>query len=157
MKQDREIEKFNKSKSVGANLKKIRAQTNQALKSENKRLRKVALACYIIDHLILRVGDEKDEDEADTVGATTLRPEHVTITGNQIRFKFLGKDSVEWNKVTTFPEFATSVLQELIDEANESGVDKPQIFSKINSTHVNEFFGNIVDELTAKVFRTYHA
>ncbi|MHA1187720.1 MAG: hypothetical protein ACTSSK_12760, partial [Candidatus Heimdallarchaeota archaeon] len=38
-----------------------------------------------------------------------------------------------------------------------SGVDKPQIFSKINSTHVNEFFGNIVDELTAKVFRTYHA
>ncbi|MHA1442294.1 MAG: hypothetical protein ACTSPK_10600, partial [Candidatus Heimdallarchaeota archaeon] len=57
----------------------------------------------------------------------------------------------------TFPEFATSVLQELIDEANESGVDKPQIFSKINSTHVNEFFGNIVDELTAKVFRTYHA
>ncbi|MHA1739783.1 MAG: hypothetical protein ACTSXA_10630 [Candidatus Heimdallarchaeota archaeon] len=157
IKQDREIEKFNKSKSVGANLKKIRAQTNQALKSENKRLRKVALACYIIDHLILRVGDEKDEDEADTVGATTLRPEHVTITGNQIRFKFLGKDSVEWNKVTTFPEFATSVLQELIDEANESGVDKPQIFSKINSTHVNEFFGNIVDELTAKVFRTYHA
>ncbi|MHA1127105.1 MAG: hypothetical protein ACTSSB_14655 [Candidatus Heimdallarchaeota archaeon] len=157
IKQNREIEKFNKSKRVGENLKKIRAQTNQALKSENKRLRKVALACYIIDHLILRVGDEKDEDEADTVGATTLRPEHVTITGNQIRFKFLGKDSVEWNKVTTFPDFATKVLQELIDEANESGVDKPQIFSKINSTHVNEFFGNIVEDLTAKVFRTFHA
>ena len=157
IKQDREIEKFNKSKKVGENLKKIRAQTNQALKSENKRLRKVALACYIIDHLILRVGDEKDEDEADTVGATTLRPEHITITGNQVRFKFLGKDSVEWNKHTTFPEYAVTVLQELIDEANESGEDKPQIFSRINSTHVNEFFGNIVEELTAKVFRTYHA
>ena len=25
----------------------------------------------------MRVGDEKDEDEADTVGATTLRVEHV--------------------------------------------------------------------------------
>jgi len=157
IKQDREIEKFENSKRVGENLKKIRAQTNQALKSENKRLRKVALACYIIDHLILRVGDEKDEDEADTIGATTLRPEHITITGNQVRFKFLGKDSVEWNKLTTFPEYAVVVLQELIDEANESGEDKPQIFSRINSTHVNEFFGNIVEGLTAKVFRTYHA
>ena len=39
----------------------------------------VATACYLIDALCLRVGDEKDPDEADTVGATTLRPEHITL------------------------------------------------------------------------------
>ena len=39
----------------------------------------------------MRVGDEKDPDEADTVGATTLRKEHIKITTNTIEFDFLGK------------------------------------------------------------------
>ena len=30
----------------------------------------------------MRVGDEKDPDEADTVGATTLRTEHIKLTAN---------------------------------------------------------------------------
>ena len=46
----------------------------------------------------MRVGDEKDPDEADTVGATTLRKEHVTLTSNSIKFDFLGKDSVRWQE-----------------------------------------------------------
>ena len=39
----------------------------------------------------MRVGDEKDPDEADTVGATTLRKEHIKLTENSIEFDFLGK------------------------------------------------------------------
>ena len=47
----------------------------------------------------MRVGDEKDtEDEAASVGATTLRVEHMKISGNKIKFDFLGKDSVRWKK-----------------------------------------------------------
>jgi DNA topoisomerase-1 len=105
----------------------------------------------------MRVGDEKDEDEADTIGATTLRPEHVKINGTKVNFNFLGKDSVEWNKEAEFPEIAITVLQELIDIAKESGEDKPQIFSDIGSRHVNAFLGEIVEGLTAKIFRIYHA
>ena len=33
----------------------------------------VATACYLIYITAMRVGDEKDPEEADTVGATTLR------------------------------------------------------------------------------------
>ncbi|MHA1154603.1 MAG: hypothetical protein ACTSQK_00710 [Candidatus Heimdallarchaeota archaeon] len=157
LKQDREIEKFNKAKKISNHLEKIRFEVDNGIKSDNPRTRKIALACYIIDHLILRVGDEKDEDEADTVGATTLRPEHVTIDGENINFNFLGKDSVEWNKDTTFPPHVVKELQFLIDEAEKSGEDKPQIFSKIGSTQVNDFFSKIVPDLTAKVFRTFHA
>jgi len=51
----------------------------------------------------MRVGDEKDPDEADTVGAITLRAEHVRIEGNQLNFHFLGKDSVEWDKTLPAP------------------------------------------------------
>ncbi len=157
IKQDREIEKFNKARKVAGQLEKIRLEIDKGIKSDNPRTRKIALACYIIDQLILRVGDEKDEDEADTVGATTLRPEHVTIDGEEVNFNFLGKDSVEWNKDTTFPLYIIKELQFLIDEAEKSGKDKPQIFSKIGSTQVNDFFSNIVPDLTAKVFRTFHA
>jgi DNA topoisomerase-1 len=157
IKQDREIEKYDKANLVGNNLEEIRKQTLEAMNSEDKRVRKIATACYIIDHLVVRVGDEKDEDEADTVGATTLRPEHVKINGSTVVFDFLGKDSVEWHKEGEFPEVFVNSLQELIDEANESGESKPQIFSDIGSRHVNAFLGEIVDGLTAKIFRTYHA
>ncbi len=157
IKQDREIEKFNKARKINNHLEKIRLEIENGIRSDNSRTRKIALACYIIDQLILRVGDEKDEDEADTVGATTLRPEHITIDGEKVNFNFLGKDSVEWNKNTTFPLYIVKELQFLIDEAEKSLQDKPQIFSKIGSTHVNEFFSNIVPGLTAKVFRTFHA
>ena len=40
----------------------------------------MATAMYLIDHLALRVGNEKSEDEADTVGCCSLRVEHVTLT-----------------------------------------------------------------------------
>ena len=49
----------------------------------------------MIHEVGMRVGDEKDEDEADTVGATTLRVEHIKRLDDQaIEFDFLGKDSV---------------------------------------------------------------
>lgn len=157
IKQDREIEKFDKAKIVEENLEKIRKGIDKGIKSNDEQTRKIALACYIIDHLNLRVGDEKDEDEADTVGATTLRPEHITIDGNNVKFNFLGKDSVEWNKEAEFPDFAITVLEELIDKANARDEDKPQIFDRIGSRHVNDFLGTIVEDVTAKVFRTFHA
>jgi len=45
----------------------------------------------------LRVGNEKGEDEADTVGCCSLRVEHVTLSGNDmITLDFLGKDSMRY-------------------------------------------------------------
>ena len=51
----------------------------------------------------MRVGDEKDPDEADTVGAITLRAEHIKIEGDILHFDFLGKDSVRWVKERESP------------------------------------------------------
>jgi DNA topoisomerase-1 len=157
IKQAREIEKYDKASLVGDNLDKIRNEIINRLSSENLNERKVALACYIIDRINMRVGDEKDEDEADTVGATTLRSEHITINDSTVTFNFLGKDSIEWNKTEEFPREAITVLEELIQITKDSEDDKPQIFPDIGSRHVNAFLGSIVDGLTAKIFRTYHA
>ena len=63
--------------------------------------RQRATAMYFIDRLALRAGNEKGEDEADTVGCCSLRCEHVTLEPpNFLIFDFLGKDSIRYyNKV----------------------------------------------------------
>jgi DNA topoisomerase-1 len=70
------------------------------------RNRQLGTATYIIDKLALRVGNDKDEDEADTVGCCSLRVEHLKLLpGNQVEFDFLGKDSMRYhNVVTVIPE-----------------------------------------------------
>jgi DNA topoisomerase IB len=93
--QSRSKAKYDNAQKVGNNLRKIRARIQEGLDSKDETRRQVATVCYLIDAFGMRVGDEKDEDEADTVGASTLRVEHVTLKGNLAEFKFLGKDSVD--------------------------------------------------------------
>ena len=62
--------------------------------SKDAKVRRISTVCWLIYRTAMRVGDEKDPDEADTVGATTLRKEHIKLSGNAIEFDFLGKDSV---------------------------------------------------------------
>lgn len=168
VKQEREAHKFDKADMLGQNIEKIRQRINEDLASEDAKLRMVATACYLIDELCLRVGDEKDPDEADTVGATTLRTEHITLhEDGTAEFDFLGKDSVRWHKKIQLPLVVLKNLQELIENARPSNSsndskshptrDKPQIFPTIDSGHVNEYLSGILPGLTAKVFRTHHA
>jgi DNA topoisomerase-1 len=48
-------------------------------KSKEMRVRQRSVALYFIDKLALRAGNEKDEDQADTVGCCSLRVEHITL------------------------------------------------------------------------------
>ncbi len=43
------------------------------------RVRQRSVALYFIDKLALRAGNEKDEDQADTVGCCSLRVEHIKL------------------------------------------------------------------------------
>lgn len=72
------------------------------MKNKVMALRQRATAVYFIDILALRAGNEKGEDEADTVGCCSLRCEHVTLEPpNFVAFDFLGKDSIRYyNRVT---------------------------------------------------------
>jgi DNA topoisomerase I len=172
IKQEREAAKFDKAIKVERRIDEIRAHIMDGLTSEQPKRRMVAAACYLIDNLSLRVGDEKDPEEADTVGATTLRAEHLQFKTSSIVFDFLGKDSVPWHKEIEPHPDVYAVLKELHEKALEriasfkgrkgkkTKADPKkvaQIFPNVNSTHVNRFLGEVYPELTAKVFRTYHA
>lgn len=172
IKQEREAAKFDKALRVERQIDEIRSHILDGLRADKPKRRMVAAACYLIDRFSLRVGDEKDPEEADTVGATTLRAEHLTFRENTVIFDFLGKDSVRWHKeVEMLPEVYDELKQlhdnalERIESFNKrkskrTGGDPKktaQIFPSIGSTHVNRFLSEVYPELTAKVFRTYHA
>ena len=151
--QSRSKAKYDNARKVGTNLQKIRSRILKELDSKDERSREVATVCYLIDTLGMRVGDEKDEDEADTVGASTLRVEHVVLNGNLAEFNFLGKDSVAWHKSEELPP---SVVRNLSEFTSGKRPDA-EIFHNVTSSMVNQFLSSVVPGATAKVFRTFHA
>jgi DNA topoisomerase-1 len=151
-KQKKDKEKFDQARELKTGIKKIRQHITRNLNAEDVKRRKVATVCYLIDALKLRVGDEKNRDEADTVGATTLRTDHINITPDgKVAFDFLGKDSVRWQKTISLPELVVKNLSEFMTDANST------VFGGVKSEDANLFFSEIWPGLTAKVFRTYHA
>ena len=156
LKQDRDKEKYEKAVKLGNEIEKIKDRIVKDMKSKDPKISKISTACYLIYRTAMRVGDEKDPDEADTVGATTLRKEHIKITAKTIEFDFLGKDSVRWQE-TVVAEGHDKQFHENIKKIIENKKPKDEIFEDITSRHVNQYYSGIVKGLTAKVFRTYLA
>jgi DNA topoisomerase-1 len=150
LKQNREKEKFKKAEMLGKEIRKIEAHILKNLDSKDENRRKTATVCWLILKPNMRLGDEKDPDEADTVGAITLRSEHVTITGDNVHFDFLGKDSVRWIKDVKAPP---SVIRNL--ETYKNDTSKQYLFEGVDSKKVSRFLSEKMPGLTAKVFRTW--
>ena len=149
LKQNREKEKFDKAEKLDAKVPKIAEHIMKNLDDEDEERRKVATVSWLILEVNMRVGDEKDPEEADTVGAITLRPEHIRIEGDTLHFDFLGKDAVRWVKEVTAP---SSVIANIRHFSNTS---KGYLFEGIDSKKVSRFLNEKMGGLTAKVFRTW--
>jgi DNA topoisomerase I len=149
IKQEREKAKFKKAENLGKQIVKIEEHVIKNLDAEDENRRKVATVCWLILNPNMRVGDEKDPDEADTVGAITLRPEHIKVEGDIVHFDFLGKDSVRWVKHVPAPP---AVIRNIEYFAKTS---KEYLFEGINSKKVSRFLSEKMPGLTAKVFRTW--
>ncbi len=150
LKQNREKEKFQKAETLGKMIKQIESHILKNLDSKEEERRKVATVSWLILVANMRVGDEKDPDEADTVGAITLRSEHIKIEGDVIHFDFLGKDSVRWVKEFKAPP---SVIKNI--QAFSKDTSKEYLFQGIDSKKVSRFLSEKMPKLTAKVFRTW--
>ena len=156
IKQERDQAKYDKAKKLANDIEKIKDKIVKDMQNKDPKIRRISTACYLIYRTAMRVGDEKDPEEADTVGATTLRKEHINLTDDSIEFDFLGKDSVRWQEtihaIGHDKQFHDN-LKELVSKKKHTD----EIFDGITSRHVNLYYSSIVNGLTAKVFRTYLA
>lgn len=67
-----DFKKFEKARELKKHVVRIRETYTSELKSKVMADRQLATALYFIDKLALRAGNEKGEDEADTVGCCSL-------------------------------------------------------------------------------------
>ena len=73
------------------------------------------MATYLIDFLAIRAGNEKGDDKADTVGCCSLRVEHVKLMEDyHVNFRFLGKDSIEYNNTVKIAKLSYENLKNFI-------------------------------------------
>ena len=156
LRQERDKMKYENAKKLRRKLGDVRLFVEKSLSSPDIKTRKLATVCYLIDNLSMRVGDEKDEDEADTVGASTLRVEHVKFLPKGVEFDFLGKDSVRWEKSLPL-DGTNSPIRRNLQEFTSGKKPEDLVFDGIASEGVNRFLGKAMRGLTAKVFRTHHA
>ena len=156
IKQERDQAKYDKAKNLSREIENVKAQIVKDMQNKEQKTKRISTACYLIYRTAMRVGDEKDPDEADTVGATTLRKEHIKLDNNSIEFDFLGKDSVRW-KETISAEGQDKQFYDNLKEFIPNKKENEEIFDGITSRHVNAYYSTIVKGLSAKVFRTYLA
>ncbi|KIJ67819.1 hypothetical protein HYDPIDRAFT_107329 [Hydnomerulius pinastri MD-312] len=149
-----DMSKFEKARELKKHVARIRTDYQADLKSKVMADRQRATAMYFIDRLALRAGNEKGEDEADTVGCCSLRCEHVTLEApNFIIFDFLGKDSIRYyNRVSVEAQVFKNIRL-----CKENKGDSDNLFDRVNTSLLNKHLASYMKGLTAKVFRTYNA
>lgn len=107
-----------------------------------------AKVLYLISQTGFRVGGERIRGKNQVFGASTLRPEHVTIANGIIGFNFLGKKSVQQD---------LEIFDLKLSEVLQGRMGQDRIFDT-NSDKVLKYMKSISDgKYLVKDFRTYVA
>merc|ERR1719466_555696 len=159
LKGEKDWQKYEKARKLKDGIHKIRDGYMEDMKSKEMRVRQRAVALYFIDKLALRAGNEKDEDQADTVGCCSLRVEHIELheqlDGKEfvVEFDFLGKDSIRYHNAVPVDKKVFKNVKLFMDNKK----DGDDLFDRLNTSVLNQYLNSLMDGLTAKVFRTYNA
>ena len=145
----------------------VRKDYKTKLVSADKTERQLGVCMWVIDVLALRVGGEKNEDEADTVGCCSLRLEHLNFSEEEgsyeIELEFLGKDSMLFKQNINFAaiEHPSGDVGKTVYSCLKSfcsGKRKTdQVFDTLDPSGLNSHLSSLMKGLSAKVFRTFNA
>ena len=146
--------KFELARKLKKKISEIKKYNESNLINDNIKVRQLATALYFVENFSLRVGNEKSKDEADTVGVSSLRVEHINLLdNNKIKLDFLGKDSVRYvNKIEV-----TDQIYENLKYFSQNKNKKEDLFDKITPSDLNNYLQDFMKNLTSKVFRTMNA
>ena len=148
-------EKFDLAKKLKSKVSKIRKQYMEHALDPDIKLKQLATALYLIDKLALRAGCNKDTSEqADTVGVTSLRVEHIKLLkDNTVELDFLGKDSIRYYKKIKVDDVIYNNIDLFMNNKNK----KDELFNNITHIQLNKYLNDFMENLTSKVWRTYNA
>ena len=155
----RESTKFEHVVAFAEALPGIRAQIREHMAFRVLRREKIlATVVYLLETTLIRVGNDDYAKQNNSYGLTTLKTRHVTVEGNEVRFRFTGKSGKKWSLHVRNRRIVKIIRacqelpgQELLQYLDENG--KPQ---DVTSGDVNEYLKEITGRnITAKDFRTW--
>ena len=122
--------------------------------------RAAAIAVRLLDLGYFRIGNDTYADSNGSFGLTTLEKRHVRKQGDSLLFSFEAKSGVEHNVEIDDPE----VLEALETLRRRRGGSERLLayqlgrrWRDLDSSAVNSYLGELLEDLTAKDFRTWHA
>lgn len=105
------------------------------------------------DKTVIRIGSTADRKaKVQAYGLTTLKSNHVTISGDTVRFKFTAKEGITWNRTIKDKQLATwlSERKQLVGRLDP-------LFPDVSAGKLNAYFKEISGgKYTVKDYRTYH-
>jgi DNA topoisomerase I len=155
----RDQHKYGRMLAFAKALPKLRAQLETHLARPGLDREKVmALVVSLLDHTLIRIGNQRYLRDNQSYGLTTLRNRHVQVKGSTIRFQFRGKRGVEHN-VTLNDRRLASLLKrcmELPGQALFQYLDEDGQRHSVGSGEVNQFLQQLTGaDFTAKDYRTW--
>ncbi|XP_077489316.1 DNA topoisomerase 1 [Amblyomma americanum] len=160
MRGQRDMHKYELARRLKHRVHDIRRNYTNGWKSRDMRIRQLSVALYFIDRLALRAGNEKEEGRAaDTVGCCSLRVEHITLHYQTpddnfvVQFDFLGKDAVRYVNAVAVDKRVFDNLELFIEDKEP----EDDLFDLLSTGTLNKHLNELMEGLTAKVFRTYNA
>ncbi len=155
----RDETKYARMVAFGEALPQIRHRTGQDLGLRGLPREKVlATVVQLLETTLIRVGNEEYAKENRSFGLTTMRDQHVDISGSKVQFEFRGKSGKEHTIDISDRRLAKIVRRcrdipgyELFQYLNQDGQRET-----IDSADVNEYLQEITaKDFTAKDFRTW--
>ena len=131
-----DLSKFDLAKKLKRKVKSIRKSYESDLNNNDIKIKQLATSLYFIDKLALRVGGSKDKkEEADTVGVTSLRIEHITLLPeNVVKLDFLAKDSVRFcKKIKVIPDVYENLHLFILKNYNNTSTEASEFSSETES------------------------
>ncbi|MCW2866262.1 MAG: hypothetical protein JWR20_450 [Marmoricola sp.] len=119
-----------------------------------------AVAVRLLDLGYFRIGSDVYADAHGSFGLTTLEKRHVRRKGDVLHFTFVGKSGIEHSIEIDDPD-VLGALDSL--RRRRGGTERllayqlEEEWRDLDGTAVNTYLGTLLQDLTAKDFRTWHA
>lgn len=154
------LRKYYRVRQLGRDLPAIRAATARDFqRCDFSRACVAAAVVRLIGAGFFRVGNERSVAENQTFGVTTLRTSHVSIEGDCLRFRFVGKSHIRQRQCVVDRRLARYVAR-LMRAAPGARLfryrDADGAWTNLTARDINEYLRSVASvPYTAKDFRTW--
>jgi DNA topoisomerase I len=155
----RDETKFGRMLAFGAALPKIRERVEADLSLRGLPREKVlATVVKLLETTLIRVGNKEYAKQNNSFGLTTLRDQHVDISGSTLRFEFRGKSGKE-HSVEVHDRRLARIVKQCRDVPGQKlfqYLDETGARQSVSSEDVNDYLRQTTGEdFSAKDFRTW--